>query len=179
MTGMTNAISIDVIDACVSGIDPDVLRRAARAVVERHLPPADGTQGCALTIVIETDDAVAALNAQFRGIAAPTDVLSFPAEKPPVVDPDEPDYLGDVIIAYPYAQAQAEREGHAVLDDLRLLVVHGVLHLLGYDHGTMEERARMWAEQEQILRALGVDPGIVPALERYQESSDEQDHDRN
>lgn len=179
MTATTEGIIIDVVDGCASDVDPEVLRRAAQAVVARHLPLTGGAQSCALTIVIETDDAVAALNAQFRGIAAPTDVLSFPAERPPVVDPDEPDYLGDVIIAYPYAQAQAEREGHALLDDLRLLVVHGVLHLLGYDHGTMEERARMWAEQEQILRALGVDPGIVPALERYQDSLDEQDDDEN
>lgn len=179
MTGMSEAIVIDVIDACACGIDVEALRRAARAALERHLALTENAQGCALTIVIETDEAVAALNAQFRGVAAPTDVLSFPAERPPVNDPGEPDYLGDVVIAYQYAQSQAEREGHALLDDLRLLVVHGVLHLLGYDHDTMQKRAQMWAEQEQILLALGVNPDIVPALERYQNSSDDQDHDEN
>jgi probable rRNA maturation factor len=119
----------------------------------------------ALTIVLMDDLEIAALNLQFRGVNTPTDVLSFPADAPPVSLPDEPDYLGDLIIAFPYASAQAAREGHGLSDMLTLLVVHGTLHLLGYDHDTEERREEMWAAQAQVLTALGVPVGIVPQLE--------------
>lgn len=132
-------------------------------------------EGCSadtgLTIVITDDAAVQALNRQYRGIDAPTDVLSFPADEPPVSLPDEPVYLGDVVIAYPYAQAQAQREGHDMMHSLLLLVVHGTLHLLGYDHDTAPNRAAMWDIQNQVLATLDVPPEIVPSLETY-----EQDH---
>jgi probable rRNA maturation factor len=85
--------------------------------------------------------------------------------------PDEPVYLGDLVIAYPYAQAQAQREGHDMMHSLLLLVVHGTLHLLGYDHDTVSNRAAMWAAQDRVLAALGVPLAIVPSLESY-----EQDH---
>lgn len=172
---MIGPIEVDIVDEHGFGVDADALSSAARVALERHAA-AIGGQGGALTIVIETDEAVAALNAQFRGVDAPTDVLSFPADNPPIELPDEPRYLGDVIIAHDYARAQAEREGHSLIDDLRLLVVHGVLHLLGYDHGTMEERTRMWAEQDLILRDLHISPDIVPALEKY---LDDHEHDRH
>jgi probable rRNA maturation factor len=105
------------------------------------------------------------VNRQFRGIDAPTDVLSFPADEPPIEIDDEPPYLGDLIIAYPYASEQAARQGHTLSDSLSLLVVHGTLHLLGYDHDTPEHRAEMWAAQDAALTALGISTAIVPALE--------------
>lgn len=120
----------------------------------------------AISVVIGDDAHITALNQQFRGIDAPTDVLSFPAEPlPDELRGDEPPYLGDLVIAYPYAMAQAEREGHDTGDSLALLVIHGTLHLLGYDHDTPENRAEMWAAQEKALRQLGISPDIVPALE--------------
>jgi probable rRNA maturation factor len=115
--------------------------------------------------VVTDDDSVASLNRQYRNVDAPTDVLSFPAAAPPVELQDEPRYLGDLVIAYPYASAQAAREGHAFNDSLALLVVHGTLHLLGYDHDTQEHRAEMWAAQEQVLKALHIPVDMVPALE--------------
>jgi probable rRNA maturation factor len=69
------------------------------------------------------------------------------------------------VIAFPYASAQAAREGHHLGDSLSLLVVHGTLHLIGYDHDTPAARAAMWAAQEAALRALDVPLEIVPALE--------------
>jgi probable rRNA maturation factor len=123
--------------------------------------------GSSLTIVITDNDRVAALNKQYRDVDLPTDVLSFPADEPPVEEDDEPPYLGDLIVAYPYAAAQAEREGHDLMQSLMLLVAHGTLHLLGYDHGTAANRAEMWAAQDSALSALGVDLSIVPALESY------------
>ena len=141
----------------------DVARlvRASSAVLTAyHAHPETG-----LTVVIADDNFVRGLNHQYRGIDAPTDVLSFPADAPPVEIEGEPPYIGDLIIAYPYAAAQAEREGHDLGDSLALLVVHGTLHLLGYDHDTPAHRAEMWAAQAAALTTLGISLDIVPALE--------------
>jgi probable rRNA maturation factor len=108
-----------------------------------------------LTLVVTDDAQVQSLNRDFLGIDEPTDVLSFPSgESAP--DPDTGEiYLGDIIISYPRAQAQAEAGGHPIQQELQLLVVHGVLHLLGYDHAEEEEKAEMWAAQEAVLIRLG------------------------
>ena len=140
-----------------AGYVVDEARLQAAAQTTLALGKADPDSS--LTIALSDDTAVAALNRQYRDIDAPTDVLSFPMD-------GLPGYLGDLVIAYPYAKAQAEREGHALGDSLALLVVHGTLHLLGYDHGAPEQRAAMWAAQEAALIALGIAPEIVPALEQ-------------
>jgi probable rRNA maturation factor len=137
------------------------LVNAAQTVLTSH--PLTGDH--AMTIVITENDDVQALNQQYRGVDAPTDVLSFPAGEPPIHIDGEPVYLGDLVIAFPYASAQAAREGHALDDSLALLVVHGTLHLLGYDHDRPASRAEMWSAQEQALRTLQIPLGIVPALE--------------
>ncbi len=142
-------------------IDASRLVTAVEIVLTQQSAQPEST----LTVVITDNDAVADLNRQYRGVDAPTDVLSFPADEPPVEIPDEPPYLGDLIIAYPYAASQAEREKHPMNDSLSLLVIHGTLHLLGYDHDTPEHRAAMWKVQESALRALGILLDIVPALE--------------
>lgn len=116
---------------------------------------------CALTVVVTDDATVQDYNRQYRGIDAPTDVLSFPAGEPPVLLEDEPRYLGDLIIAYPYTQAQAATGDHAMGDMLALLVMHGTLHLLGHDHDTPENQAAMWAAQSSVLRRLGIAERIV------------------
>lgn len=118
-----------------------------------------------LTIVITDDEQVKQLNQQFRDVDAPTDILSFPASQPEFDLPMESLYLGDLIVAYPYASKQAEREGHTLQDSLDLLIVHGTLHLLGYDHDTPENRAIMWKKQAHCLEKLGISADIVPALE--------------
>ncbi len=137
------------------------LQAAAALTLAQH----PGTPPSALTVVIAADDMVRALNQQYRGVDAPTDVLSFPADPLPPGITNEPPYLGDLIIAYPYAAAQAAREGHAVDDSLALLVIHGVLHLLGYDHDTRERRTAMWTAQTAALQALNIPVSIVPSLE--------------
>lgn len=152
---------IDVQNEGGFSIDEARLREAVTAALRDHKV----AEGTALTIVVTTNEAVAELNHDHRGIDAPTDILSFPAPEPPVQIPGEPPYLGDMVIAYPYASAQAEREGHDLSDSLALLVVHSALHLLGYDHDTPENKAQMWAAQEKILRVIGVPLDIVPALE--------------
>jgi probable rRNA maturation factor len=145
-------------------IDAPRLRAAAVTVLTQQDAPSDS----ALTVVITDNESVAALNRQFRGLDSPTDVLSFSADAPPISLEEEPPYLGDVVIAYPYAMAQAKRDGHDVGDSLALLVVHGTLHLLGYNHDSLENRAVMWAAQAAAMRTLHIPPQIIPALESYE-----------
>lgn len=142
-------------------VDSERLVAAATAVLTAHNVPPDTS----LSVVLTSDEAVAALNEQYRGIDMPTDVLSFPAAPLPVEVPDSAPYLGDLVIAYPYAAAQAAALGHTLNDSLALLVVHGTLHLLGYDHDTEANRAIMWAAQARALDALNISTELVPALE--------------
>jgi probable rRNA maturation factor len=137
--------------------EPRTLEEAAAAVLQYVAPTSDTS--FELTIVVSDDAQLQALNRQFLDIDAPTDVLSFPADEP---NPDSDGrYLGDVVISLARASAQAEAAGHAAIDELRLLVVHGVLHLLGHDHAEADEKAVMWALQSAILAQLGC-AGIAP-----------------
>ena len=142
------------IDADFAGqADADRLRQAALATL-RH----QGIEGAVeLTLVVSGDEAVRRLNQTYRGVDAPTDVLSFGNEEQAgfATAPDAPRYLGDVIVSFPRAEAQAAQVGHPVGDELRLLVVHGVLHLLGHDHAEPGEKDVMWAAQTEILYDLG------------------------
>lgn len=142
-------------------IDADALRRAALAVLDAHEVEPDTT----LSIVLLPDEDIRALNQQHRGVDAPTDVLSFPADALPE-EVNEAPYLGDVLIGFPYVQAQSEREGFPLGESLMLMVVHGALHLLGYDHDTPENRAEMWDVQADLLTQLGVRPEMVLAYEQ-------------
>lgn len=142
-------------------VSDEALIRAVMTVLQLH----EVDPQTEIAVVITDDEEVRSLNSQFRGVDSPTDILSFPADEPPIVIPDEPPYLGDLIIAYPYAKAQAERVGQDVNDNLSLLVVHGTLHLLGYDHDTPENKAEMWAKQADALRVLGISESLLPPLE--------------
>jgi probable rRNA maturation factor len=132
----------------------DLLEWAARAVLDLS-----GAQDADLTIVLVDDARIQALNRDFLAHDAPTDVLSFPADEP---DPETGRrYLGDVVISTSRAGEQARERGHAVEAEMQLLVVHGILHLLGYDHTEVGEKERMWAAQARALERLGVSPQIV------------------
>jgi probable rRNA maturation factor len=109
------------------------------------------------TLVITGDEGIWELNRDYRGVDAPTDVLAFSAREEAgdfVAAPEASEYLGDVIVSYPRAVAQAREQGHPAEQELNLLIVHGILHLLGYDHAEEEEKAAMWARQEAILGGL-------------------------
>jgi len=154
-------MTISVQNEADYALDETRLVAAAQTTLADH----DDMSNAELTIVITDDLAVQQLNLQFRDVDAPTDILSFPAEMPDIDLPDDELYLGDLVVAYPYAVAQAKREDHPVQDSLELLIVHGVLHLLGYDHDTSENRAIMWEKQASYLEKLGISTAIVPALE--------------
>jgi rRNA maturation RNase YbeY len=131
-------------------VDEASLHKAAAATLRHESAPA----GATVTLIITGDEEeVRQLNQQFRQLDAPTDVLAFPAasDAPFVEAPGQPLYLGDVIVSHPRAAAQAADAGLPVQAELNLLAVHGILHLLGYDHATHQERAAMWAAQEAVL----------------------------
>lgn len=114
---------------------------------------------CELVVVISDDEALRDLNQRFRGLARPTDVLSFADDtKGPFSGGAAgfPRYLGDIVISLDRARAQAIEAGGSLEDELRVLTVHGVLHLLGYDHEDAVDKERMWAEQAEILQLLQV-----------------------
>ena len=145
-------IAVQVDEPFVSEVDAADLARAVAAALLAE----DELDGEA-TVVITSDEAVAELNLQYRGVAGPTDVLSFPAQEPTpgfVSAPEMAAYLGDIIIALPFTQRQEAALGRPLRDELRLLAVHGTLHLLGYDHAEPEEETAMWARQDAILATL-------------------------
>ncbi len=105
----------------------------------------------ALTVAVVTDARVRALNRRFRRKNAATDVLSFPAE--------EPQQLGDVVIAAGVARRQAKSAGHPVQTEFRVLALHGLLHLLGYDHET--DDGRMARLEARLRRRGGLPEGLI------------------
>jgi len=126
------------------------LERSANAALEHQAQSLDSE----LSIILTNDARLHELNLNYLGVDAPTDVLSFPASE---MDPETgARYIGDILISIPRAQAQAAAAGHPLEAEVQLLVVHGVLHLLGYDHADTEEKARMWKAQAEILGGLGL-----------------------
>jgi probable rRNA maturation factor len=134
---------------------PEAIRRAAQATLQQE----QVEEACELAVLLAGDETLRELNRHHRGVDASTDVLAFPNEaQGPFVDaPGLPRHLGDVIISLPRAEAQAAEVGNTLSAELQLLVVHGVLHLLGYDDQTAQERARMWRAQQAVLDYLGVE----------------------
>ncbi len=112
-----------------------------------------------ISLIVGSDRLLQELNQQYRGVDATTDVLSFSAGE---IDPETAvEYLGDVIISLPRAEEQASMEGHSLADELQLLVAHGVLHLLGYDHLEIAGKKRMQAAQDKVMKELGVNIRIT------------------
>lgn len=131
-------------------------------IVERVFEILELDADSELSIVIATDAFVRQLNSQHRGIDKTTDVLSFPSDPlPPEIAAEETPYLGDLVVAYHYTLQQAAYHDHRPQDEFALLVIHGILHLIGYDHNTQEDQAEMWEQQSAILAQLDINI-IVP-----------------
>lgn len=131
----------------------DEILRAADVVGEVY-----GVEGAEFSITLTDDAHIHALNKKFRGVDRPTDVLSFAfreSEEPEIVGADF-EILGDVIISLERAKLQAEEFGHSFLREVIFLEVHGLLHLLGYDHIDDDQRREMEAEQKFIMMKLGI-----------------------
>jgi probable rRNA maturation factor len=129
-------------------IDPTRLRSLAAQVLAGE--GADLEMG--VGIVLVRDPAIATLNRRFLGHSGPTDVLSFPTD-PRGWPPGEPRPLGEVVVSVDRAREQALERGLKPRVELERLIVHGILHLLGYDDATPGERARMRRRENRYLAA--------------------------
>ncbi|MDP2053399.1 MAG: rRNA maturation RNase YbeY [Acidobacteriota bacterium] len=108
-----------------------------------------------VSVAVVSDRRMRALNRQFRGKDAATDVLSFPATHMPGVS----SFLGDIVIAAGVAARQAREAGHPVSTELRVLALHGLLHLLGYDHDT--DGGKMARAEARLRKKVGLREGLI------------------
>ena len=104
-----------------------------------------------ISILLTGDSEIRSLNRRYRRIDSPTDVLSFPS--------DEPGFLGDVVIAAGVARRQARRAGHGFGVEARVLALHGLLHLIGYDHET--DQGQMERLEARLRRKSGLREGLI------------------
>ena len=131
----------------------DEMIRAAEVVGKIY-----GVENSELSITLTDDKNIHALNKKYRNIDKPTDVLSFAfreSDEPQILD-SEFEILGDIIISVERAKIQAEDFGHSFLREIIFLEVHGLLHLLGYDHIEEQDRIEMEAEQRFIMDKLRI-----------------------
>jgi len=134
-------------------VDEDWARRMAQTVLnaEGVVPPYE------VSLVFTDSETVRQLNRDYRGVDEPTDVLAFymlpqkGSDSSFALPPDGVTRLGEVIISYPQAVEQAREQGHATEKELALLVIHGILHLLGYDHEEAKEEIKMRRRERELL----------------------------
>jgi probable rRNA maturation factor len=143
-------VSIEILDESGSGLDVKHLSKLSRFVMDRMRvhPLAE------LCIKAVDEATIAELNEKWMEKEGPTDVLAFPMDelRPGLVN-EEPEegVLGDLVLCPAVAERQGEAAGHGTLAELELLTVHGILHLLGYDHAEPEEHKVMFGLQDQLL----------------------------
>ncbi len=150
---------------------PRLCRRAVAAAWTFAGPDGGAGRPVEIGIALADDAEAARLNARYRGIDRPTDVLSFAGGESPAAGPGAPPaMLGDIVVAYETSARDAAQAGRPLAHHLQHLVVHGLLHLLGYDHETDRDAARMEAMETEILERLGVaDPYCAAAAPRDDE----------
>ena len=144
---------------------------AQQALEAGHSPT-----NASLSLALADDETVRRLNRDYRGLDETTDVLAFafhhpghyegegdppptPEDDPFMTAPQEEDFLGEVVISYPQCVRQAQAEGREVDEELALLVTHGVLHILGYDHLTPDEERIMHEREAAALATVGLHRG--------------------
>ncbi|MBO8168831.1 MAG: rRNA maturation RNase YbeY [Thermoanaerobacteraceae bacterium] len=134
----------------------DLLERVARQVAEQEQldPRAE------LSIILVDNEIIKDINSRYRGIDAPTDVISFAlndqSEEEVPLHPGADWMLGDIYISVEKAREQSEEYGHSFERELAFLAVHGILHLLGYNHDTEQKRKGMRLKEEGVLAALNL-----------------------
>ena len=147
-------MSIEVLNESGQELDVRELAQLSRFVMDvmRVHPQAE------LCIKAVDEETISELNQQWMEKEGPTDVLAFPMDEGsvdhgPGEGAGEPALLGDIVLCPEVAAKQAATAGHATIDELALLTVHGILHLLGYDHAEPEEEAEMFGLQARLLES--------------------------
>ncbi|MFC0217083.1 putative rRNA maturation factor [Pseudochelatococcus lubricantis] len=160
VSGTTGAVSVDVVvqSKAWSVLAPTkervaaLAQRAVGAALARAGVPL--REGAELSVALADDEAVRQLNAQWRGLDKPTNVLSFPA-----ADPDEladAPHIGDIVLAFETVAREAQDDNKTLADHTTHLIIHGTLHLLGFDHETDAEAEEMEALEIAALADLGI-----------------------
>ena len=155
---MPNDYDISVEDGVRPALGADEVSACCDATLERT----GVERPCMASVSFVGEGRIRELNAEWRGQDRATDVISLECERPddPALAPGEPCELGDVVLAPAYIERQAAAFGTTVADETRLLLVHGVLHLLGLDHLTDEDAERMERLEEEVLASLPGDGTI-------------------
>jgi probable rRNA maturation factor len=157
----SSRITVQVDRALAAEVDAAHLRRVLTAALATE----GRARGHAVDLRITDEATIHALNRDHRGVDSPTDVLSFPLLADPadprqtmpfILPPAARQHLGDIVISWPRAEAQAAEFAHSVDRETAYLVVHGLLHLLGYDHEEPSDARTMRAREELILQNLGL-----------------------
>lgn len=153
----SQSIDVHVFPAFVKRVSRTWLRRVA----EQALDTQDKATPLSISLVIADDETVHDLNLEYRGLDETTDVLAFPLWESRengdtdihgfCLPPEETTPVGEIVISYPQAARQAREGKRPVRAEMALLVVHGVLHLLGYDHADQQQEGLMWAKQDEVL----------------------------
>ena len=149
-------LSLDVVHDCdgwsvIAGIEPLIQAAADALQAEVDI----GAPHATAAVMLSSDEEVRALNAKWRGIGKATNVLSFPAPEAPG-DLEQAEFLGDIALACETVLAEAAAQGTTPAHHLQHLVVHGLLHLLGYDHDNPDDATEMEALEVDILARLGI-----------------------
>ena len=129
---------------------PSLVRRVAKKTLE-----AEGYRKVQTSVLFCSDSYIRKLNKEYRGVNASTDVLAFSMHEGKF-SKVHPEVLGDVVISLETASRQAKRYGHSLDKEIALLVVHGILHLLGYDHLKKKDKEKMREKKKQILKSLNI-----------------------
>jgi probable rRNA maturation factor len=149
-------INILVDEGVEAGVEPSWLEDVAQRVLAAEKAKSKTEVG----IVVTGQEMVQQLNRNFRGQDEPTDVLAFSSREEAVglptfiLAPDGLSHLGEVIISYPQALKQAEEHSHSLKKELTILLIHGLLHLLGYDHEEGEQERQMQAREKELLKLI-------------------------
>lgn len=141
--------------ANLSGETEKIIVQAAAALAQIH----GLEQAVEVSITLAGDEEIQEINRDYRGIDKVTDVISFALEEgdePEIVGGPAVRLLGEIIVCLPQATRQAEEYGHSFERELAYLVVHGLLHLLGYDHIKAADRKKMRAEEELVMEKIGL-----------------------
>lgn len=148
-------INVLVDEGVEAGVEPVWLEDVAQRVLAAEKISAKTEAG----IVVTGQEMVQQLNRDYRQLDEPTDVLAFSTREEAdgsrfILAPDGLSHLGEVIISYPQAQIQAEEHGHSLKKELTILLIHGLLHLLGYDHEESDDERRMQAREKELLSLI-------------------------
>ncbi len=137
---------------------PDDIEATVRLAVEK-VGEMFGASTAEVSVTLTNDAYIHTLNKEYRQIDRPTDVLSFAlreGEEPVVAGGPDTDILGDIVLSVERARAQATEYGHSLRREIAFLTVHGMLHLLGYDHIEEADRREMEQEQKRVMEALDI-----------------------